>query len=217
MATPSNTVAPARGDTHQRGQGLYLTVICLVAALGGWLFGFDTAVLSGTIGFMQAEFSLTPTMVGLGRQFHPGRLRAGRDVRRRSLRPFWRPESVAAGGDSFHEIGDRLRIIPRDRQIDPFPHHRRNGHRCGFNAFTAVHRRDVPAPAARATGIAAAAGHYLRYSGGILYQRPGIAYGSLRCRQGVGCSPWARSPLAFFCSACSPCRKVRAGCSSRDG
>jgi SP family arabinose:H+ symporter-like MFS transporter len=27
----------------------YLYLVCLVAALGGFLFGFDTAVISGTV------------------------------------------------------------------------------------------------------------------------------------------------------------------------
>lgn len=43
---------------------LYLLVICLVAALGGLLFGFDTAVISGTVGFFQKEFGLSPALTG---------------------------------------------------------------------------------------------------------------------------------------------------------
>lgn len=39
-------------------------MICLVAAIGGLLFGFDTAVISGTIGFFKAEFNLSSVMVG---------------------------------------------------------------------------------------------------------------------------------------------------------
>lgn len=46
------------------GNRLYLVVICLVAALGGLLFGFDTAVISGTVGFFQAEFSLSAALKG---------------------------------------------------------------------------------------------------------------------------------------------------------
>ena len=43
---------------------LYLAVICLVAALGGLLFGYDTGVISGAIGFLEEAFELTPYMVG---------------------------------------------------------------------------------------------------------------------------------------------------------
>ncbi len=49
---------------QQKGMRLYLGVICLVAAIGGLLFGFDTAVISGTIGFFKAEFNLSSVMVG---------------------------------------------------------------------------------------------------------------------------------------------------------
>lgn len=53
-----------RNQDADRGSLLYLCLIVLVAALGGLLFGFDTAVISGTIGFFRAEFGLTPAMVG---------------------------------------------------------------------------------------------------------------------------------------------------------
>ena len=46
------------------GRFLYLIVICLVAALGGLLFGFDTAVISGTVGFFQKEFLLSAAGTG---------------------------------------------------------------------------------------------------------------------------------------------------------
>ena len=35
-----------------------ITYICLTAAIGGLLFGFDTAVISGAIGFVKAQFAL---------------------------------------------------------------------------------------------------------------------------------------------------------------
>jgi sugar porter (SP) family MFS transporter len=46
--------------THQR----YLLGVSLVAALGGFLFGFDTAVISGTIGFVKDEFALGAVLEG---------------------------------------------------------------------------------------------------------------------------------------------------------
>ena len=42
----------------------YVILVSVVAALGGLLFGFDTAVISGTINFIQPYFGLTE--VGLG-------------------------------------------------------------------------------------------------------------------------------------------------------
>ncbi len=43
---------------------VYLTRVVLVAALGGLLFGYDTAVIAGAIGFLQTHFDLTPAMKG---------------------------------------------------------------------------------------------------------------------------------------------------------
>lgn len=42
----------------------YVTLVSIVAAIGGLLFGFDTAVVSGAIGFMEVKFSLTDFQVG---------------------------------------------------------------------------------------------------------------------------------------------------------
>lgn len=42
----------------------YLFRVCLVATLGGLLFGYDTAVISGAIGSLVRHFSLTPAMEG---------------------------------------------------------------------------------------------------------------------------------------------------------
>jgi SP family arabinose:H+ symporter-like MFS transporter len=52
--------------THgNRGSLLYLSLACGVAALGGLLFGFDTAVISGAIDQVQAQYQLTDWMEGL--------------------------------------------------------------------------------------------------------------------------------------------------------
>jgi sugar porter (SP) family MFS transporter len=42
----------------------YLWFICIVAALGGLLFGYDTAVISGTIGLLRNQFNLSTGMEG---------------------------------------------------------------------------------------------------------------------------------------------------------
>ena len=41
-----------------------LTYICLTAAFGGFLFGFDTAVISGAIGFVKTQFALNASQEG---------------------------------------------------------------------------------------------------------------------------------------------------------
>jgi SP family xylose:H+ symportor-like MFS transporter len=46
------------------GSKIYLLRLSAVAALGGLLFGYDTAVISGAIGFLKTHFQLDPTMEG---------------------------------------------------------------------------------------------------------------------------------------------------------
>jgi len=42
----------------------YLVGVCLVAALGGLLFGYDTGVINGSLQFVQLKFDLSATMKG---------------------------------------------------------------------------------------------------------------------------------------------------------
>jgi MFS transporter, SP family, xylose:H+ symportor len=42
----------------------YVGLLCLVAALGGFLFGYDTAVISGAIGFIRRLFGLDAAQMG---------------------------------------------------------------------------------------------------------------------------------------------------------
>ncbi len=46
------------------GSAAYLATVCFVVSLGGLLFGFDTAVISGTFGFVRAQFQLSEVQVG---------------------------------------------------------------------------------------------------------------------------------------------------------
>ena len=48
----------------QTGSKSYLIRISVVAALGGLLFGYDTAVIAGAIGYLQVKFDLSAAMVG---------------------------------------------------------------------------------------------------------------------------------------------------------
>jgi sugar porter (SP) family MFS transporter len=48
----------------QQTNNSYLFFIALTAALGGFLFGYDTAVISGTIGFVKSKFALDAVMEG---------------------------------------------------------------------------------------------------------------------------------------------------------
>ena len=46
------------------GNSGYLAMVCIVASLGGLLFGFDTAVISGTVGMVEAQFELSKLALG---------------------------------------------------------------------------------------------------------------------------------------------------------
>jgi len=51
-------------ESAERGSLVYLVRVVLVATLGGLLFGYDTAVISGAIGFLQTHFDLSAAMKG---------------------------------------------------------------------------------------------------------------------------------------------------------
>lgn len=54
-----NTAAP-----NEQGSTTYVYLLASVAALGGLLFGYDTAVISGAIGFMETHFGLDAMQKG---------------------------------------------------------------------------------------------------------------------------------------------------------
>jgi sugar porter (SP) family MFS transporter len=60
MSDQTQTAAPAPARTNLS----YLLPICLVATLGGLLFGYDTGVISGAIEFLTARFNLSVVMKG---------------------------------------------------------------------------------------------------------------------------------------------------------
>jgi len=51
-------------NTSMKKSNTYLYLVCLVAALGGLLFGFDTAVISGTVSLVKHDFNLDANYEG---------------------------------------------------------------------------------------------------------------------------------------------------------
>jgi len=49
---------------NRKNASLYVISLSFVASLGGFIFGFDTAIISGCNTFLQAHFSLSPAMLG---------------------------------------------------------------------------------------------------------------------------------------------------------
>jgi SP family arabinose:H+ symporter-like MFS transporter len=64
QAPGSSSSAWADMAVPAQGSRLFLAAVCLVASLGGFLFGFDTAVISGTFGFVERQFGLSKIAVG---------------------------------------------------------------------------------------------------------------------------------------------------------
>jgi SP family arabinose:H+ symporter-like MFS transporter len=50
--------------TNQTTNLKFVYFVSIIAALGGLLFGYDTAVIAGAIGFLETKFELSPAMTG---------------------------------------------------------------------------------------------------------------------------------------------------------
>ncbi|RLD22441.1 MAG: arabinose-proton symporter [Bacteroidetes bacterium] len=48
----------------EKSNSKFIYLVSIVAALGGLLFGYDTAVIAGAIGYLQIKFELTPLLTG---------------------------------------------------------------------------------------------------------------------------------------------------------
>ena len=64
MDTSSQPRTVSDDPLHSHGSMAYLLLVCFVATLGGLLFGYDTAVIAGAIGFLRQYFDLTPAAEG---------------------------------------------------------------------------------------------------------------------------------------------------------
>jgi SP family xylose:H+ symportor-like MFS transporter len=64
MTLMNHDISPSIESHPEQGSLRFLVLVCSVAALGGLLFGYDTAVIAGAIGFLQTHFQLDATMKG---------------------------------------------------------------------------------------------------------------------------------------------------------
>lgn len=64
MKNTPTQLEPNAPVTRSHSMGFVILISC-AAGLGGLLYGYDTAVISGAIGFLKDLYSLTPFMEGL--------------------------------------------------------------------------------------------------------------------------------------------------------
>ena len=55
MDKPANAVSPAMLHATRR-RSAYVIALCCVAAIGGFLFGFDSGVINGTVDALAKAF-----------------------------------------------------------------------------------------------------------------------------------------------------------------
>ena len=58
------TMESSAGNNLQKGNIGFLIFVCVVASMGGLLFGYDTVVIAGTISPVKAQFAMTDVMEG---------------------------------------------------------------------------------------------------------------------------------------------------------
>ena len=60
----TTTIDYSSRTDHQTGSIAYVYIISAIAAVGGLLFGFDTAIIAGAIEFVRSEFGLNAQQEG---------------------------------------------------------------------------------------------------------------------------------------------------------
>ena len=164
----------------------------IVGALGGLLFGFDTAVIAGTTHQLTQVFSLSPGELGLHRFDRAGRHHHRRHVLRNSRRPPRRPREPAHPCNLLRNFRPRLRVRLELAFAARLPLHRRTRHRRLFSARPCLYRRDRSREVARHAGRLVPDQHRHRHSGRLLVQ---LHHRALRPRhQRVALDARRRSP-----------------------
>jgi MFS transporter, SP family, sugar:H+ symporter len=86
IVPPAGATTMARGTTDRAA---YVIALSSVAALGGFLFGFDSGVINGTVNALAHAFGTRAATTGFGRRVGAARLRGRRLRRGDHCRPSW--------------------------------------------------------------------------------------------------------------------------------
>ena len=171
----------------------YVTLLTLVAALGGLLFGYDTAVISGAIGFLQDHFQLDP-------QFEKGWAAAcallgcawGRGLAGLLSDRFGRKTDAGAGRGAVPRFVRGHGLSAGLHRVRDLPHHGRPGRRRGLDHFAHVYRRGHSRPHPRPHGLGQSVRHRLGFIVVYFVNYFIASYGSQRTRTAIESPPRRR-------------------------
>ena len=204
-------------DTSRKSQALNRRIVfwAITSALAGFLFGFDTVVISGAEQTIQALWGLSAGMHGLAMALGALRHRA-RLVDRRLADGSLRTQADAAlHRRALRHLGGGLRVCQRHRHVHHRAGHRRHRHRHLHRRGAALHLGDRPAGLSR-HGSRACSSSISSSASSSRSSRTRCSPASVKMR-GAGCSVSRRFRPLLTRSCASASRKVRAGCSRRKG
>ena len=148
----------------------YLLGSTLVAAVAGFLFGFDTVVISGTTDMLTKQFHLSKLMLGVTVSSAPVGTVVGSLVAGKPAEWLGRKADSALAGGALFRLGLGLRLGVELAGAVGLPFHRRFGDRRRFGRRSLVYRRDFAAAYSRAAGGDQSIEHRGRPAGRLRFQ-----------------------------------------------
>ena len=186
--------------------------IAIVAAIGGFLFGYDTGVIGGALLFIQKDLNLDKGQQQLAVSVDPDRRDRRRDRRRLARRPLQPPAHEDPGGLRLRDRRVRLRARPELLAARRGALLARPRRRHRVVRLADVHRRARPAAHPRRRRQLQPADGHARDPARV-HLRLGVRGPLEQLALDVRPSPRSRAPRSR--SGCSSCRTRRAGSSSR--
>lgn len=148
-----------------RGSILFVIGVCIVASLGGLLFGYDTGVINGSLKFVQLKFELSAAMKGFAASSALLACIFGAALAGTLSDRLGRKKVLFI---SHLRPGDRL--SPDFTGIYNFPLHWRPRCRRRLDDLADVHCRNFPIPDSRPNGFCQPVCNHIRYAGCVFCQ-----------------------------------------------
>ena len=153
----------ATGSTVERGHSGRVLFLAIVAAIGGFLFGFDTAVINGAVDAIEQTFETSSFVTGFVVAVALLGSAVGAWVCRRRSRRVWTHPRDAAVRVAVRYLSDRIGIGVLAMGPRHLAFHWRCRDRGSVRHCPGLHRRGRPGCNAWTPRFVAAAGHRLRY------------------------------------------------------